>query len=129
VVLKSVSAVVARVPASSVGRVSGLSIGRMPVYFVGRMPVYSVGRRPGLSVGRVPVGPRPFGWPVTPPFVVRRFDPPPRPWLAGHRGGDLSAAPSAGVRAAGAGTVVYAGVIAGRGVVSVAHPGGLRTTY
>jgi murein DD-endopeptidase MepM/ murein hydrolase activator NlpD len=33
------------------------------------------------------------------------------------------------VHAAGAGTVVYAGRIAGRGVVSVAHPGGLRTTY
>ena len=27
------------------------------------------------------------------------------------------------------GTVVFAGVLAGRGVVSVAHPGGLRTTY
>jgi murein DD-endopeptidase MepM/ murein hydrolase activator NlpD len=61
--------------------------------------------------------------------VVRRFDPPPQPWLAGHRGVDLSAKPSALVRAAGAGTVVYAGVIAGRGVVSVAHPGGFRTTY
>lgn len=72
---------------------------------------------------------RSYAWPVTPPFVVRRFDPPPRPWLAGHRGVDLSAPPSAVVRAAGAGTVVYAGVIAGRGVVSVAHPGGLRTTY
>jgi murein DD-endopeptidase MepM/ murein hydrolase activator NlpD len=70
-----------------------------------------------------------YGWPVRPPFVVRRFDPPPRPWLAGHRGVDLSGAPSAVVRAAGAGTVVYAGGIAGRGVVSVAHPGGLRTTY
>jgi len=33
------------------------------------------------------------------------------------------------VQAAGAGTVVYAGRLAGRGVVSVAHPGGLRTTY
>ena len=33
------------------------------------------------------------------------------------------------MRAAGAGTVVYAGVFAGRGVVSVAHSGGLRTTY
>ena len=33
------------------------------------------------------------------------------------------------MRTAGAGTVVYAGVIAGRGVVSVAHAGGLRTTY
>jgi murein DD-endopeptidase MepM/ murein hydrolase activator NlpD len=70
-----------------------------------------------------------FGWPTQPAQVVRVFDPPPRPWLAGHRGIDLAAAPSAPVRAAGAGTIVYAGVIAGRGVVSVAHPGGLRTTY
>jgi murein DD-endopeptidase MepM/ murein hydrolase activator NlpD len=42
---------------------------------------------------------------------------------------DLAAAPGATVRAAGAGTVVFAGQVAGRGVVSVAHPGGLRTTY
>jgi len=33
------------------------------------------------------------------------------------------------VLAAGAGTVVFAGQVAGRGVVSVDHPGGLRTTY
>ena len=31
--------------------------------------------------------------------------------------------------AAGAGTVVFAGIVAGHGVVSVDHPGGLRTTY
>jgi murein DD-endopeptidase MepM/ murein hydrolase activator NlpD len=80
-------------------------------------------------VPRGPAVPGPFGWPVTPPHVVRRFDPPPRPWLAGHRGVDLSAMPAAVVRAAGAGTVVFAGMLAGRGVVSVAHPGGLRTTY
>jgi murein DD-endopeptidase MepM/ murein hydrolase activator NlpD len=60
---------------------------------------------------------------------VRRFDPPPQPWLAGHRGVDLAAAPGAVIRSAGAGTIVFAGEIAGRGVVSVAHPGGLRTTY
>ena len=64
-----------------------------------------------------------------PPHVVRWFDPPPRPWFAGHRGVDLSAERSAVVRASGAGTVIYAGLIAGRGVVSVAHPGGFRTTY
>jgi murein DD-endopeptidase MepM/ murein hydrolase activator NlpD len=80
-------------------------------------------------VARAPARPPPFGWPVTPPHVVRRFDPPPQPWRAGHRGVDLSAGPSAPVRASGAGTVVYAGIIAGRGVVSVAHPGGFRTTY
>jgi murein DD-endopeptidase MepM/ murein hydrolase activator NlpD len=42
---------------------------------------------------------------------------------------DLAAPPGSLIRAAGPGTVIYAGVIAGRGVVSVAHPGGLRTTY
>jgi murein DD-endopeptidase MepM/ murein hydrolase activator NlpD len=83
--------------------------------------LYGVARAPS-EAGR-------FGWPVEAPRVVRRFDPPPRPWLAGHRGVDLAAAPGAVVRAAGAGTVVFAGALAGRGVVSVAHPGGLRTTY
>jgi murein DD-endopeptidase MepM/ murein hydrolase activator NlpD len=33
------------------------------------------------------------------------------------------------VYAGGAGTVVFAGVLAGRPVVSVAHLGGLRTSY
>jgi murein DD-endopeptidase MepM/ murein hydrolase activator NlpD len=61
--------------------------------------------------------------------VTRRFDPPPRPWLAGHRGVDLASTPSAVVRAAGPGRVVFAGQVAGRGVVSVMHPGGFRTTY
>ncbi|MBM2617613.1 M23 family metallopeptidase [Actinoplanes sp. LDG1-06] len=70
-----------------------------------------------------------FGWPVVPPTVTRPFDPPAQPWLAGHRGVDLAAPPSTVVRSAGAGTVVFAGRVAGRGVVSVAHAGGLRTTY
>jgi murein DD-endopeptidase MepM/ murein hydrolase activator NlpD len=70
-----------------------------------------------------------FGWPLQGARVVRRFDPPPQPWLAGHRGVDLSGSPGIVVRAAGAGTIVYVGEVAGRGVVSVSHPGGLRTTY
>jgi murein DD-endopeptidase MepM/ murein hydrolase activator NlpD len=64
-----------------------------------------------------------------PPVVTRPFAPPPRPWLPGHRGVDLAAAAGTTVRAAAAGVVVYAGVIAGRPVVSIAHAGGLRTTY
>lgn len=70
-----------------------------------------------------------FRWPVAGARVVRRFDPPPRPWLPGHRGADLAAASGAAIRAAGAGVIVFSGQVAGRGVVSVAHPGGLRTTY
>ncbi|MEV0899011.1 M23 family metallopeptidase [Actinoplanes sp. NPDC049802] len=68
-------------------------------------------------------------WPVTSPSVLRRFDPPPQPWLAGHRGVDLAAPAGAVVRSAGAGVVVYAQRLAGRGVISVSHSDGLRTTY
>ncbi|MEU5870021.1 M23 family metallopeptidase [Glycomyces sp. NPDC047369] len=57
------------------------------------------------------------------------FDPPPLPWLPGHRGVDLGAADAQPVVAAGPGRVVYAGDLAGRGVVSIAHANGLRTTY
>ena len=71
-----------------------------------------------------------YAWPLAPPTrVVRAFAPPAEPWLPGHRGVDLAAAPGTVVGAAGAGRVVYAGELAGRGVVSVQHPDGLRTTY
>ena len=63
------------------------------------------------------------------PEVTRPFAPPPSPYAAGHRGVDLASVPGAPVLAAGAGTVVFAGAVAGRPVVSVDHPGGLRTTY
>jgi murein DD-endopeptidase MepM/ murein hydrolase activator NlpD len=63
------------------------------------------------------------------PTVTRPFEPPPRPWMAGHRGVDLAAAPGAEVLAAGPGVVAFAGVVAGVGVVSIDHPDGLRTTY
>ena len=62
------------------------------------------------------------------PQVIEAFDPPSKPWLAGHRGVDLAASVGAPVRAAGAGTITFAGQLAGRGVVTVTH-GELRTTY
>jgi murein DD-endopeptidase MepM/ murein hydrolase activator NlpD len=61
--------------------------------------------------------------------VTRPFDPPPDRYGAGHRGADLAGAPGSPVRAAGDGVVVFAGMVAGRPVVSVDHAGGLRTTY
>lgn len=63
------------------------------------------------------------------PVVVRGFEPPPKPWMPGHRGVDLAAAPGSIVRAAGAGVIHFAGQVAGRPVVSIDHPDGLRTTY
>ncbi|MFC5817325.1 peptidoglycan DD-metalloendopeptidase family protein [Nonomuraea harbinensis] len=69
-------------------------------------------------------------WPLDgTPEILRRFSPPPARWLAGHRGVDLAAPPAAPVLAAGAGSVGFAGSVAGRGVVTVNHAGGLRTTY
>ncbi|MDI6097623.1 M23 family metallopeptidase [Actinoplanes sp. NEAU-A12] len=70
-----------------------------------------------------------YRWPVVPPRVVRRFEPPAQRWLPGHRGVDLESSAGAVVRAAAGGVVVYAQALAGRGVVSVAHAGQLRTTY
>jgi murein DD-endopeptidase MepM/ murein hydrolase activator NlpD len=77
-----------------------------------------------------PTAPGGWRWPLDgPPVVVRDFTPPPRPWLPGHRGVDLAGAEAAAVRAAGAGVVAFAGDVAGRGVLSIAHANGLRTTY
>ncbi|MDR7273333.1 M23 family metallopeptidase [Catenuloplanes atrovinosus] len=42
---------------------------------------------------------------------------------------DLGAPPATIIRSAGAGTVIFAGRVAGHGVVSIEHAGGLRTTY
>jgi len=69
-------------------------------------------------------------WPLRPPPpVARGFDAPTPDWRPGHRGVDLPGAPGQPVYAAGDATVVFAGMLAGRPVVSLAHPGGLRTSY
>jgi murein DD-endopeptidase MepM/ murein hydrolase activator NlpD len=71
-----------------------------------------------------------FRLPLPPPAVVLTgFDPPATRYGRGHRGVDLAAPVGAVVTSAGAGTVVFAGGLAGRGVVSIQHPSGLRTTY
>lgn len=71
-----------------------------------------------------------LAWPLQPPpTVVRGFDAPSPNWTPGHRGVDLAGAPGQPVYAAGDATVVYAGLLAGRPVVSLAHPGGLHTSY
>jgi murein DD-endopeptidase MepM/ murein hydrolase activator NlpD len=61
--------------------------------------------------------------------LTRSFQRPPGPYAAGHRGVDLGGAPGDPVLAAGDGVVVFAGMVAGRPVVSIDHADGLRTTY
>lgn len=71
-----------------------------------------------------------YGWPTGHPGeMVHPFLAPPERWAAGHRGVDLAVADGGPVRAAADGVVVFAGLVAGRGVVSVDHDDGVRTTY
>lgn len=87
---------------------------------------------PGPASPRPGLAPRAAGWtwPIRPtPTVLARYAVGPHRWSPGHRGVDLTAVAGAVVRSAGSGVVAFAGRVAGRGVVSVLHPDGLRTTY
>jgi murein DD-endopeptidase MepM/ murein hydrolase activator NlpD len=64
-----------------------------------------------------------------PIVVLHRFEPPPTPYSAGHRGVDLGASRGSLVLAASAGRVSFAGRVAGRGVVVIVHGDGIRTEY
>jgi murein DD-endopeptidase MepM/ murein hydrolase activator NlpD len=69
-------------------------------------------------------------WPVPEPHpVVRGFDPPGAPWGAGHRGVDLATEVGGPVVTPTDGVISFAGVIAGRPVLVVAHAEGLRSTF
>lgn len=71
-----------------------------------------------------------YTWPTGgPAAVLEDFDPPAVVWGSGHRGVDLALSAGSPVLAAGAGTVVFAGMVAGRPVVSIDHSDGIRTTY
>lgn len=71
-----------------------------------------------------------FAWPLSPrPEVYRPFEQPRSQWSNGHRGVDLVAAVGQPVLSAGEGVVAFSGVVAGRGVITVRHSGGLRTSY
>ncbi|MEU7942836.1 M23 family metallopeptidase [Microbispora bryophytorum] len=92
-------------------------------------PVVPVG-----SDGSDVMGPRGdasgWRWPLAMPArPIRGFDPPPQRWLAGHRGVDLAVRPGERVMATGPGVVGLAERVAGRGVVTISHSDGLRTTY
>lgn len=68
-------------------------------------------------------------WPVEPVAVVARFAPPEVPWGSGHRGIDLGARTDQPVRSTTDGIIGFAGVIAGKPVVTVLLADGRRVTY
>src|SRR6187402_2648095 len=61
--------------------------------------------------------------------VARPFAEPSSAYAPGHRGVDFAVAAGTPVDAAGAGTVSFAGNVAGALHVVVAHRNGLRTSY
>ena len=67
-------------------------------------------------------------WPVQPPRVERGFEGPEQ-YGPGHRGVDLVAWPGQPVRSALPGRVQFAGRVAGRSIIVIAHEGDVRTTY
>jgi len=89
----------------------------------------------GAALDVAPVGtppPRPaqaFELPLAgEPRIVHRFAAPSAPWGPGHRGVDLAADVAEVVRAPMSGTVTFAGTVVDRGVVTVGHDDGLRSS-
>jgi murein DD-endopeptidase MepM/ murein hydrolase activator NlpD len=83
---------------------------------------------PVPAVAAVPAPDGRLDPPLQPPTVLVTFTAPPDRYGAGHRGVDLAAAPGDPVRAPAAGVVVFAGRLVDRGVLSIDHGGGLRTS-
>jgi murein DD-endopeptidase MepM/ murein hydrolase activator NlpD len=67
-------------------------------------------------------------WPLSGP-VIRGFDPPGSPYGAGHRGIDIAAPVGTQIVAPAAGTVSFAGRVGGHLFLTIAHGGGVSSTY
>lgn len=83
-----------------------------------------------MTAGSAAAGPAapPAHWPTgAPASVVRTFDPPAKPWLAGHRGVDLLVVPGQEVRSPLPGVVVLARRVVDRPVI-VVQSGALRVS-
>jgi murein DD-endopeptidase MepM/ murein hydrolase activator NlpD len=70
-----------------------------------------------------------YAAPVWPVLVLRAFSPPSTPYGPGHLGVDLATDPGQPVQAAADGMVTFAGPVAGRGLVVIAHRDGISTEY
>ncbi|MEQ3554853.1 M23 family metallopeptidase [Pseudonocardia nematodicida] len=98
-----------------------------PPWVARAVPAEPPPRPPGAGI---PAPGAEYSWPMLPPPAVTAvFRAPSFPYGRGHRGADLAGVPGQVVLAAREGVVVFAGPVAGRGVVSVNHPDGLRSTY
>ncbi|WFR66415.1 M23 family metallopeptidase [Curtobacterium flaccumfaciens] len=84
---------------------------------------------PGHEAGiTADTGSAPWRWPTGTRVVSRPWEAPADDYAAGHRGIDVPAALGTAASAVDDGTVTFAGSVAGRGVVTIDHGGGLRST-
>ncbi|MFS0794073.1 murein hydrolase activator EnvC family protein [Microbacterium sp. 1P10AE] len=82
---------------------------------------------PARAAEEDPLAQRGWVWPVDAVQVIRPFEAPLHRYAAGHRGVDLGGVDR--VRAPARGTVAFAGMVAGRPVVTIDHGDGLVTTF
>lgn len=83
------------------------------------------GASPGGNVGD-PLAERGWTWPTSPVRILGGYVAPAHPYGPGHRGIDLAGTE---VRAPADGVVAFVGTVAGRGVLSIDHGGGLVSSY
>jgi murein DD-endopeptidase MepM/ murein hydrolase activator NlpD len=69
-----------------------------------------------------------YGWPVEGP-IIRFFEAPATPFSAGHRGIDIAAPFGTPIHAPAAGTVTFAGWIAGSMFMTLDHGDEVKTSY
>lgn len=67
-------------------------------------------------------------YPVKEANIIKDFDAPSKPWLAGHRGVDLQAKEGDELRAPQDGIIAFVGLVAGKSVVTISH-GVLTSTF
>ena len=69
-------------------------------------------------------------WPVPARLPLEReFEAPAHEYGPGHRGIDIATTEAAQIRAVDDGEVSFAGPVAGRGVLAIAHAGGWKSSY
>ncbi len=90
----------------------------------------SAGAPAGAPIAPLRMGPVSYQLPLPgAAVIVHPYDAPASPYAAGERGVDLAATAGEPVLAAGGGSVSFAGLVAGRGVVVITHSDGISTEY
>lgn len=116
-------------PSTAVRAVALAALGGM-LMFAGGGPVSAQEpeARPAQDVVVAPAGEE-WVWPVADPFRLDGpYRAPAHAYGPGHRGVDLHPLDGLAVRSPAAGVIAFSGDVAGRGVVTVDHGGGLVTT-